>query len=101
MSGKTREQIIHEIETHIANIGGNFQEWFLSVSDKPKNALFNVHGLRSSGDAWIARKAKDDLQAWDVEEYFRTVRKTRGARGETSLDHIYVYAYRMKPHTKP
>jgi len=101
MTGKTREQIIHEIETHIANTGSNCAEWFLSVTDKPKHQLFKVHGLRQSGDAWIARKAKDDLQAWDVEEYFRTVRKTRGAKGGTSLGHIYVYAYRMKAHTKP
>ncbi|MDR3437762.1 hypothetical protein [Telmatospirillum sp.] len=101
MGGKTRGQIIQEIETHIASAGGNFSEWFLSVTDKPKHTLFRVHKLRTSGDAWIARKAIDDLQAWDVEEYFRTVRKTRGARGESTLDHIYVYAYKMKPHTTP
>jgi len=101
MSGKTREQIIHEIETHIANVGGPYNEWFLSVTDKPKYALFTTHKLRTTGDAWIARKAKDDLQAWDVEEYFRTVCKTHGRQGASSLDHVYVYAYRMKPHTKP
>lgn len=101
MAAKSREQIIHEIEMHMGTNGGRYNEWFVGVSDKPKHTLFNVHKLRQSGDAWIARQAKDDLQAWDVEEYFRTVLKTRGNRGASSLDHIYVYAYRMKPHTKP
>jgi hypothetical protein len=101
MSGKTREQIIHEISTHIAKVGGGYSDWFLSVTDKPKHVLFKIHKLRTTGDAWIARMAKDDLQAWEVEEYFRTVCKTRGQKTASSLDHVYVYAYRMKPHTKP
>jgi hypothetical protein len=101
MSGKSREQIIHEIATHIATVGGGYNEWFLSVTDKPKHALFTTHKVRTSGDAWIARKAKDDLQAWDVEEYFRTVCKTKGQRGASSLHHVFVYAYRMKAHTRP
>jgi hypothetical protein len=102
MSAKPREQIIHEIETHIATNGGSFQEWYVGVADRPKHTLFTIHRLREHGDAWIARKARDDLQAKDVEEYFRTVLKTRGTAGQaTSIDHIYVYAYRMKAHTKP
>jgi hypothetical protein len=101
MSGKPRAQIIEEIASHIANVGGTYNEWFLSVTDKPKHALFKLHKLRTTGDAWIARRAKDDLQAWEVEEYFRTVCKTRGHKVASSLDHVFVYAYRMKPHTKP
>lgn len=101
MSGKPRAQIIAEIEAHMAGVGVAYNEWFVSVTDKPKRTLFNVHKLRQTGDAWIARRAKDDLQAWEVEEYFRTVCKTRGQKTASSLDHVYVYAYRMKPHTKP
>lgn len=101
MSGKPREQIIHEIEQHVKANGGNFGEWCVGVTDKPKHALFARHKLRPSGDAWIARKAKDDLQASDVEEFFRTVLRTRGTGGSNSLDHVFVYAYRMKPYTRP
>lgn len=101
MATKSRGQIINDIEAHIASTGSRFDEWFVGVSDKPKHSLFSVHKLRTTGDAWIARKAVDDLQAQEVEEYFRTVRKTKGQKGESSLDHIYVYAYRMKPHTRP
>ena len=76
-------------------------DWLVGVTDDPKRALFTTHRLRSSGDAWIARKAIDDHQAWEVEEYFRTVCKTKQGGTSGSLNHIFVYAYRLKPHTKP
>ena len=101
MSAKPRGEIIGDVENHIATNGGGFNEWYVGLTDKPKHALFTVHKLRTSGDAWISRKAIDDLQAKEVEEYFRTVRKTKGKPGPTSLDHVFIYAYRMKPHTKP
>ncbi len=51
MSGKTRGQIIEEIEAHMGNVGGAYTEWFVGVSDKPKHMLFSVHKLRATGDA--------------------------------------------------
>jgi hypothetical protein len=101
MASKPRSAIIHDLENHMATNGGGFGDWFVGVTDDPKHQLFSVHRLRSSGDAWISRKAIDDLQAVEVEEFFRTVKKTKGAPGKTSLNHVFVYAYRLKPHTKP
>jgi hypothetical protein len=101
MVGKPRTSIIDDIELHIIKNGGGWADWYVGVTDRPKYALFTMHRLRTSGDAWIARKAIDDLQASEVEEFFRTVKKTRGHPEKTTLDHVFVYAYRMKPHTKP
>ena len=101
MSGKSREQIIHDLENHIYTNGGGYAEWYVGITDQPKHQLFTTHKLRTSGDAWISRRAVDDLAAIDVEEFFRTVKKTRGNPGKTTLDHVFVYAYRMKAHTKP
>ncbi|HLN23946.1 MAG TPA: hypothetical protein VK558_08180 [Patescibacteria group bacterium] len=101
MAGKARADIISDITQHIAKNGGGWGDWYVGVTDSPKQALFTAHRLRSTGDAWISRKAKDDLQAVEVEEYFRTVCKTVGNPGRTTLDHVFVYAYRRKPHTKP
>lgn len=101
MASKPRGAIIQDLENHMATNGGGFADWFVGVTDDPKRQLFTVHRLRTSGDAWISRKAVDDLQASEVEEFFRTVKKTAGAPGKTSLDHVYVYAYRRKAHTKP
>lgn len=101
MTGKARSEIIQDIEAHIAKNGGGWGDWFVGVTDRPKHALFSQHGLRATGDAWIARKAKDDLQAMEVRDYFRTVRKTKAQASAGSLDHVFVYAYRCKTHTKP
>jgi hypothetical protein len=100
MAAKPSATIIGEIEDHITANGGEYSEWYVGVTDSPKHALYRVHGLRPSGDACISRRAQDDLRALAVAEYFHTVLRTRGTRSKTSLDHVFVYAYRIKPHTR-
>ncbi|MBF0374349.1 MAG: hypothetical protein HQL39_13155 [Alphaproteobacteria bacterium] len=102
MAGKSRSDIIRDIEDFMARSGGGGAEWFVSVTDNPKRKLFTDHKVRSEGDGWISRRALDDLQAQQVEEYFRTVRKTVAAPKITGgMDAVFVYAYRRKAHTKP
>jgi hypothetical protein len=36
-----------------------------------------------------------------VAEYFRTSHRTKGPGGQPADNDLYVYAYKMKPHTKP
>jgi hypothetical protein len=100
MAGRKRSEIIADLETHVAKFGGVFGEWYVGITADPKKRLFSEHRLRSSGDAWISRRAVDDLQAAEVQEYFKTVRKTQGGSKGTLHD-VYVYAYKMKSHTKP
>jgi len=101
MAAKARNVIISEIEQCIASSGYGFSDWFVGITDKPKHQIFSTHKVRQTGDAWISRLALSDLQAAEIEDYFRSVRKTRGKPGPTTLDHVYVYAYRMKEHTSP
>lgn len=101
MAGKPRSAIIKDIEEHVAKNGGGFGDWYVGVSKDPRHSLFTQHRLRSSGDAWISRRAVDDLQAEEVEEYFKSVRKTQTGKGRTSVHDVFVYAYRRKAHTKP
>ncbi|HIJ63078.1 MAG TPA: hypothetical protein HPQ04_10350 [Rhodospirillaceae bacterium] len=101
MAEKGMSAIIQDIEDHIAGHGGIPGEWYVSVTDAPKHTLFKVHQLKPSGEAWISRKATSELQAIEVSEYFRTVQKTRGTQVEASVGRVFVYAYKMKPHTKP
>jgi len=101
MAAKSRTVIIREIEEHIAANGGAMAEWFVGVTDNPKKRLFSEHKLRESGDGWICRRALDDLQAREIEEYFRTVQKTTGWSKPTNADSVYVYAYKRKKHTSP
>ena len=97
---KASSQIIGEMQAHIEANGAEFSQWYVGVTDAPKKTLFSVHKLKDTGDAFITRRARDDLQALSVVEYFQTVMKTRGSRAKTSLDHVVVYAYKIKPHTR-
>jgi hypothetical protein len=101
MSGKSRSDIINDIEAHIQKGGSNFAEWYVGVAASPKNNLFKVHKLRQTGDAWIARHAFDHAQAAEVAEYFVTSRHTKGRYRDSKPGDEYVYAYKMKPHTTP
>lgn len=98
---KGRSEIIADIEAHIAANGGAFDAWYVGFTASPKQALFKIHKLRDKGDAWIARKARDETEAFDVVEFFRTVQKTQGKKGAAGEEDLFVYAYRTKPHTKP
>lgn len=98
---KTRSEIINDFEDYVARNGDAMAEWFVGITGAPKAKLFNQHKLREKGDAWICRRAKDEYEAHEVAEYFRTTRKTRGAAVSPSETDLYVYAYKLKPHTKP
>ncbi|MBI5165785.1 MAG: hypothetical protein HY985_18015 [Magnetospirillum sp.] len=101
MAAKTRSDIIGDIEDYIAKNGGNFAEWYVGVTGNPKHTLFTRHALKPKGDAWISRLAKDEYEAHEVGEYFRTIRHTRGSAADPGASDIYVYGYKLKSHTKP
>lgn len=100
MAAKARSQIIGEIEDYIDRNGGDYREWFVGATGAPKAMLFTQHKVRQTGDAWIARLAKDDLDARDVVGYFVGTRKTKGRTKEGRDTDLYVYAYKVKSHTR-
>lgn len=100
MAAKSRSDIIGDIEDFIARNGGNFGEWYVGCTSSPKATLFTQHGLKQSGDAWVSRLAKDDLDAHDVVEYFRSTRRTRGRTKDRQDSDLYVYAFKIKSHTR-
>jgi hypothetical protein len=100
MTAKSRSQIIGEIEDYIDKNGGSFGQWFVGCTGAPKAMLFSQHGVKQSGDAWIARQAKDDLDAFDVVEYFVATKRTKGRAKERRDTDLYVYAFKVKSHTR-
>lgn len=101
MAVKKRSEVIHEIEDHITKNGGSFDEWVIGMTDNPKTRLFGQHKLREKGDGWICRRTFDGGQAFEIVEYFRTVRQLMSVSPSANDDAVYVYAYRRKPHTNP
>jgi hypothetical protein len=100
MAGKSRSEIIGDIEDYITRNGAKFNEWFVGVTGAPKAMLFTQHKVKQSGDAWISRLARDDLDAHDVVEYFVSARKTKGRVKARSDNDLYVYAFKVKSHTR-
>jgi hypothetical protein len=101
MAAKSRSEIIDDIEDYIARNGGSFGEWYVGFTASPKACLFGKHKLKDKGDAWVCRLSKDEYEAHEIVDYFRTTRRTKAASGQPADSDLYVYAYRMKTHTKP
>lgn len=100
MAAKSRSDIIGDIEDYIAKKGGSFGEWFVGCTGAPKAMLFTQHKVKQAGDAWVTRLAKDELDAHDVVEYFRSTRRTRGRPHEKKDTDLYVYAFKIKSHMR-
>ncbi len=100
MAVKSRSVIIGEIESYVGRNGNNFAEWFVGSTGEPKATLFSRHKVKQVGGAWIARLAKDDLDAHDVVEYFLTTRGVKGKSKQRTDDDVYVYAFKVTSDTK-
>lgn len=100
MAAKSRSDIIGDLEDFIGRNGGAFADFFVGVTGAPKQMLFSQHKLKEKGDAWISRLAKDEMDAHDVVEYFRSTRGTKGRKKDVAETDLYVYAFKIKPHTR-
>ncbi|CAA7624710.1 conserved hypothetical protein [Magnetospirillum sp. LM-5] len=100
MAAKSRSDIIGDVEDFVDRNGGNFADFFVGVTGAPKQMLFSQHKLKDKGDAWISRLAKDELDAHDVVEYFRSTRGAKSRKKEVVETDLYVYAFKIKPHTR-
>lgn len=100
MAAKSRSEIIGDIEDFISRNGARFNEFYVGCTGAPKAALFTRHSLKQTGDAWISRLAKDEYESHEVVDYFLSTRKTKGRRGERQDTDLYVYAFKIKSHTR-
>ncbi|CAA7626737.1 hypothetical protein [Magnetospirillum sp. UT-4] len=100
MAVKSRSVIIGEIEDHITKYGGDFAEWFIGCTGTPTATLFTKHQVREKGDPWIVRRAKDEYDAHDVVDYFRASRNAKARPREPRDTDLYIYAFKIKGHTK-
>lgn len=93
------DQIIADIEAHIANREGPLSQWYVGISEDPRHRLFSDHNVQEKGDAWIYREGESDKVARDVESYFIDQCGTKGGPGGGTRLSRYVYAYRIAAHT--
>jgi hypothetical protein len=99
------QKIMCEVAVHMSKYGVNYQEWYAGVAADPKARLFNDHGVKETGDAWISRQCVNAASARDIERYFMKKGCKGGQAGEVSevsedKSTLFFYAYMIQPHTR-
>ena len=93
------QKIMCEVAVHMSKYSGNYQDWYAGVATDAKARLFNDHGVKESGDAWICRQCVDDVAAREIERYFMKKGCIGGPVGEEKSIR-YFYAYMIQPRTR-
>jgi hypothetical protein len=94
------QQVKYEILAYIKEFDPNFPNWYVGISNDPKRALFDVHGVRDPGDPWLYKQLLTFRAARTVQDYFVSHLKTKGdPPGAESEDYDCVYLYRIDQHT--
>lgn len=96
------QQIKFEIMAHIKEFGSNFSDWYVGISDNPKEALFDRHKLDPTQDIWMYKQALSFTACRTVQRYFLNSLKTDGEPVEAGDDATdCVYLYKKSPRTVP
>lgn len=101
MAGKSRSEIIKDIEALVKKSNSKCESWVVGVTSDPRFTLSKQHNVGQQGDSFIARCALDDLQANEVVDYFTSVQGSIEGVRVPGVDSVHVYAYKPRPHTKP
>ena len=97
---KTRAEIIAEIEDHIEDRGGPFGKWYVGIAADAQDRLFNDHSVKKEGDVWKFCRAASSAEARKIEKYFIDTKGTQGGPGGGDESLVFVYAYKIKSHTR-
>lgn len=98
--GKTAKEIIDEIEAHIDKRGGAYEDWYVGVTDSPRDRLFEDHDVDEDNDAWIYVPGETEDDVREAERHFVEDQGTDGDTGGGE-DVTDTYAYKKQRHTDP
>jgi hypothetical protein len=95
------QQVKYEFLAYIKEFDLVFSNWYVGVADRPKQTLFDLHGVRDAEDPWLYKQLLTNRAARTVQEYFVEHLKTAGAQTtEQSEDVDCVYLYKIAAHTR-
>lgn len=97
----SEEKIKMDIMNQIGRYGGNYSNWYVGISENPRDRLFDQHGIDEQCGPWIIRWALSTDIARCIQRYFIEVLGTDGGSGEEDAEARAVYAYEKKSHTDP
>ena len=90
------QKIIEDFQKYIWD---SYANWYVGITNDPKNRLFKDHGVSQNG-AWIYRQADTTEIARDVEFFFLS-QGCDGGSGGGDDDSGFVYAYKKTSSTNP
>jgi hypothetical protein len=95
------QQVKYEFLAYIKEFDPKFSNWYVGLADQPKQALFDLHGVREAKDPWLYKQLLTNRAARTVQEYFVEHLRTAGAQvTEQSEDVDCVYLYKIAAHTR-
>lgn len=86
--------------SHIVRNGGKHDQWYVGIAESARRRLFDDHGVREEGDAWIYRECANSEVARTIEAYLLKNCAFEGDTGGGSYLTKYVYAYKIASHTE-
>lgn len=89
------QQIKYDILAQIKCFGGKFEEWCVGISEHPREALFNKHGVDKSQDIWIYKQALTMQAAKTAQDFFLKLNVDGVPDCDTTIAN-YVYAYKKR-----
>lgn|SRR5262249_19007700 len=95
------QQVKYEFLAYIKEFDQSFPNWCVGISDAPREALFQRHGVHTDGDPWLYKQLLTHRAARTVYDYFVDHLKTAGVRPEgDSNDFDCVYLFKIASHTR-
>lgn len=95
---KSIEQIIQDIDNKITKYGDDYDEWYIGITNDPKERLFNDHKVDECNKCYIYRDATTKEKAEEIEKQFLKS-GCKGGTGGGDKDSKFVYAYKIRSYT--
>jgi len=96
---KSKQQIIKNIEDHMAKRGGDIGDWYVGIAANPRERLFDDHSVDEKNGVWIYDTASSDSVARDIEKHFLD-KGAQGGSGGGDEASTAVYAYKITLSTR-
>lgn len=89
---KTRDQIIGEIDAHMAGRQYGAADWYVGIASDPSDRLFNDHNVDKRNGIWIYQAATSADVAREVEQAYLDEGYDGGSGGgDANTKSVYAY----------
>ncbi len=96
------QQIKFEILGYIKVFGSDFSQWYIGIASRPKEVMWNRHGVDEIQDVWLCRQAVSYRACETIRSFFIDKLKVDGTpAAEEPSEGNWIYVFRKSPRTRP